>query len=73
MNASKFTIVIRQYDTQGADGIWDTFHTSDAETGRAWIVENMHALNTDGTCPKVQTVGRGRVPVICQVFRNEEE
>ena len=68
---SKYSIVIRQINTTGNEGIWDQLHTDDAEAGRAWIVKNMQALNTDGTCPKVQTVGNGRVPVTCEVFRND--
>jgi len=67
---SNYTIIIRQINTSGNEGIWDQFHTDNADDGRAWIVKNMHALNTDGTCPKVQTVGNGRVPVICEVFKN---
>lgn len=68
---TNYKIIIRQINTAGIEGIWDQFNTTDAEKGRAWIVKNMHALNTDGTCPKVQTVGNGRVPVICEVFKND--
>ena len=67
---SNYTIIIRQINTSGNEGIWDQFHTDNQEIGRAWITNNMHALNTDGTGSKVQTVGNGRVPVICQVFEN---
>ena len=61
-----YTIIVRQLNTTGAEGIYDTFHTTNSQAGRDWLTKTMHSLH-DG----IQTVGLGKVPAIAQVFKNE--
>ena len=65
-----YVVVIRQLNSEGADGIVDTLGTFDEQKGRTWLANWMEELSRAEGFPVVQTVG-GLVPVISQVFKNE--
>ena len=65
-----YTIIIRQLNSSGAEGIYETFHTTDEQAGRRFLADTMAELSKTDGFPLIKTIG-GLVPVISQVFKTE--